>query len=73
VLLFGCQLLQPDRRTQARRPGTDDHDIVFHYLAFHVSFFPTAFYPDNRSMPSDRHLRKPALAAYLLFKANERT
>jgi hypothetical protein len=35
--------------------------------------FPTAFYPANRFMPLGRHLRKPAMAAYLLFKADERT
>ena len=35
ALLLGCQLFQPDRRTQARWPGADDHDIVFHYFASH--------------------------------------
>ena len=32
--LFGRELLQPDRRRQARRPRADDHHVVRHRFAF---------------------------------------
>ena len=30
---IGIELLQPDRRGEARRPGADDHDVEFHGFA----------------------------------------
>ena len=30
---IGIELLQPDRRRQAGRPGADDHDVEFHGFA----------------------------------------
>src|SRR5947207_2104732 len=30
---IGIELLQPDRRGKARRPGADDHDVEFHGFA----------------------------------------
>ena len=30
---IGVELLQPDRRGEARRPGADDHDVEFHGFA----------------------------------------
>ena len=29
-----CELLQPNRGAETRRPATDDHDVVFHGFAF---------------------------------------
>src|SRR5690242_18230835 len=46
ALLLSRELFQPDRRTQARWPGADDHDIVFHYLAFHGGV-PTSSLPPS--------------------------
>ena len=38
---LGGNLLEPDRRRQARRASANDDDIIFHRFSFHRPTLPT--------------------------------